>query len=116
MIDASRTNELRQESFGQFGETKQSDFIMVDLRFTNNGNEPSTLTTTSLALLDNNNRESRPDPDTFGYVDNERNIFLEQVNPGVTREGTVIFTVAPGSSGSNSASEMLHCSLMKRRT
>ncbi len=53
----------------------------------------------SLTLLDGSERESRPDPDSFGYIPNERNIFLEQVNPGVAKEGTVIFTVAPDASG-----------------
>ncbi len=52
-----------------------------------------------MALLDSSDRESRPDTDTFGYIENERNIFLEQVNPGVTREGTAIFTVSPNASG-----------------
>ncbi len=49
--------------------------------------------------MDSNDRESRPDTDTFGYIDPNRNIFLEQVNPGVTQEGTVIFTVSPDASG-----------------
>lgn len=99
VTDARTANQLRQESFGQFGQTKQGDFVIVDVRFKNNGNEPTTLSTQSLSLLDSNNRESRPDTDTFGYIENERNIFLEQVNPGVTKEGTVIFTVSPDASG-----------------
>jgi hypothetical protein len=72
---------------------------VVDLLFTNNGNEPTTLSTQSLNLLDSNDRESRPDTDTFGYIDPDRNIFLEQVNLGVTQEGTVVFTVSPHASG-----------------
>jgi hypothetical protein len=99
VTDALTVNELRQDTFGQFGESKQGNFVWVDLLFTNNGSEPSTLTTQSLALLDSSDRESRPDTDTFGYIENERNIFLEQVNPGVTREGTAIFTVSPNASG-----------------
>jgi hypothetical protein len=60
---------------------------------------PSTTWTQSLALLDSSDRESRPDTDTFSYIENERNIFLEQVNSGVTREGTAIFSVSPNASG-----------------
>ncbi len=67
--------------------------------FTNNGNEPAAFTTNSIALLDANNREFRPDTDTFGYIDPQRNILLEQVNPGVTQEGTVIFSVPPDAAG-----------------
>lgn len=98
VTDARQTDQLSQESFGQFGDTKQGNFIVVDVLFTNNGNEPSTLSPQSLNLLDSSDRESRPDTDSFDYIPNERNIFLEQVNPGVTREGTVIFTVAPDAS------------------
>ena len=97
--NVNRTGQLSQEGFGQFGKTKQGDFVVADLLFTNNGNEPASLTTNSVALLDANNREFRPDTDTFGYIDAERNILLEQVNPGVTREGTVIFSVPPEASG-----------------
>jgi hypothetical protein len=99
VTDAARANQLSQERFGQFGKTKQGDFVIVDLLFTNNSNEPETLTTNSITLLDSSGRESRPDTDTFGYIEPERNIFLEQVNPGVTKEGEVIFTVASDASG-----------------
>ena len=37
--------------------------------------------------------------DTFGYIPNEKNIFLNQVNPGVTQPGEVIFSVSPGGYG-----------------
>lgn len=66
------------------------------VRFTNIGSESKTLPQNALKLLDLDGRESDPDTDTFGYIPNERNIFLEQVNPGVTEEGEVIFSVAPG--------------------
>lgn len=83
----------------QFLEPKQGNFIIVDLAFTNNGSEPTTLSTQSISLLDSGGSESRPDPDTFGYIEPNRNIFLEQVNPGVSREGEAIFSVAPDASG-----------------
>jgi hypothetical protein len=97
--NVTRTGQLSQERFGQFGETKQGDFVVADLLFTNNGNEPAAFTTNSIALLDANNREFRPDTDTFGYIGPQRNILLEQVNPGVTQEGTVIFSVPPDAAG-----------------
>jgi hypothetical protein len=98
VTNAYRTNELSQEGFGQFGKTKTGDFVVVDLRFRNNGNEPARLTSNSVTLLDANGRESQPDTDTFGYIPQEKNILLEQVNPGVTRDARVIFSVAPDAS------------------
>lgn len=85
----------------QFGvqPPKQGNFVIVDFNFTNNGNEAKTLSSNTLALYDSSNRKFSPDTDTFGYIPNDKNIFLNQVNPGVTKNGEVIFSVAPGASG-----------------
>jgi flagellar motor protein MotB len=91
--------EPRSRLNSQFLEPKQGNFVVVDFRFTNNGSESKTLHQNALKLLDRDGREFDPDTDTFGYIPNERNIFLEQVNPGVTEDGEVIFSVAPGASG-----------------
>ena len=73
--------------------------VIVDFLFTNNGDEAVTLDPVSLVLLDAERRKSEPDTDTFGYIPPEQDVFLNQVNPGVTDEGRVIFTVAPDASG-----------------
>lgn len=52
-----------------------------------------------MALVDGEGRRNEADPDKFGYIPDGRNIFLENVNPGVTDQGQAIFTVAPGSTG-----------------
>lgn len=91
--------EPRTRLTSQFLPSKQGNFVVVNFRFTNNGNESKTLHQNALKLLDRDEREFDPDTDTFGYIPNERNIFLEQVNPGVTEDGEVIFSVAPGASG-----------------
>lgn len=90
--------EPRTRLNSQFLDSKQGNFIVVDFRFTNNGSESKTLHQNALKLVDGDGREFDPDTDTFGYIPNDRNIFLEQVNPGVTEDGEVIFSVAPGAS------------------
>ncbi len=50
-------------------------------------------------LEDSSERTSDPDPADFRYIPQDRNIFLEQVNPGVTQQGQVIFSVAADASG-----------------
>ena len=72
-------------NFGRFGDSKQGNFVVVDAQ--------------SMALLDSEGRESQADSDSIEYVSRDRNIFLEQGNHGVTEQGSVIFTGAPGSSG-----------------
>lgn len=77
----------------------RGDFVVVNFTFTNEGKETATLDTASMTLVDNEGRRSEADPDKFGYIPDSRNIFLENVNPGVTDQGQAIFTVAPGSTG-----------------
>jgi hypothetical protein len=72
--------------------------VVVDFDFTNNASEAKTLTQNIIALYDGSGRKSEPDTDTFSYVPSDKNIFLDQVNPGVTKSGEVIFPVAPDAS------------------
>ncbi len=101
VTNARQANQLTQQDVPkQFAETERGNFVVVDFDFTNNGNEPASLSTTSLALIDSQGRESEPDSDKFQYIPRDRNIFvLDRINPGVTRQGQAIFTVAPGASG-----------------
>ncbi len=95
VTNARRANELTS----QFMEPKRGNFVVVDFIFKNNGNEAVTLDSQSLALLDSEDRKFETDNDTFGYIDPAKDIFLDQVNPGVQQQGEVIFTVADGASG-----------------
>lgn len=99
VTNATRRAELRQKGFGQFGESKQGDFVVMDFTFTNLANDAVTLDTLSLPLFDSEGRQYEADTDTFGYIPVEKDIFLNQVNPGVTQEGQIIYSVAPGSKG-----------------
>jgi hypothetical protein len=99
VTNARQVSEIREKGFGQFGETKKGNFVIVDFNFTNNSNEAVTLDSASLSLIDSRGDRSEVDPDYSSYVPANKDIFLENVNPGVTRPGEVIFTVAPDASG-----------------
>lgn len=99
VTNAKRANQLQQTGFGEFGDTKQGNFVIVDFDFKNNSNEALTLDSSSLTLVDSSGRESETDTDTFGYVPEGKDVFLEQVNPGLSRQGQVIFSVASDASG-----------------
>lgn len=81
------------------GQTESGNFIVVDFEFTNNSSESITLDSSMLNLLDSEGRENEADTDKMLYIDPARDLFLKQVNPGVTEQGTAVFTVAPDSSG-----------------
>jgi hypothetical protein len=81
------------------GQKKKGNFIVVDLVFKNNGNESATLDSSSLAILDDKGRTSETDPDASMYVPTNQDLFLDQVNPGVSKQGRAIFNVAPDAKG-----------------
>lgn len=93
--NAEQLTELTDE----LGESETGNFVVVDFEFTNNSSESITLDSSMLALNDAEGNQNEPDTDKLFYIEPERDLFLEQVNPGVTKEGTVIFTVAEGSAG-----------------
>jgi hypothetical protein len=92
--NVEQATELRS-----LGQRKQGNFVIVDLTFINNGKDPVTLDSASLAILDDQGRTNETDPDASFYVNPNRDLFLNQVNPGVTKEGTAIFDVAPDAKG-----------------
>ena len=81
------------------GQRKRGNFIVVDLIFKNNDDEPATLDSSSLAILDDKGRTSKTDPDAPMYVPTNQDLFLNQVNPGVSKQGRAIFSVAPDAKG-----------------
>jgi len=99
VTNARQVSEIREKGFGQFGETKRGNFVIVEFTFTNNSSEAVTLDSASLSLIDSSGNKSEVDPDYSSYVPANKEIFLENVNPDVRRPGEVVFTVASGASG-----------------
>jgi Domain of unknown function (DUF4352) len=92
-------NVTQATELSALGQRKQGNFVIIDVTFINNGSEPVTLDSASLAILDDQGRTHETDPDASMYVNPNRDLFLNQVNPGVTKEGRAIFDVAPDAKG-----------------
>jgi hypothetical protein len=72
----------------------------MDINFSNNSNQDVSLATPFFALIDSEGSEFEPDIEyNFTFLYPEENMFVEPVGPGATKEGKLIFEVAPGSSG-----------------
>lgn len=100
VTSAERVGELvREGPTPKLTKTEQGSFVTVDLDFANNGSDPATLVNNSLTLIDSEGRESNPKSDASTYIPEDRRILLENVNPGLTRQGRVIFEVPPDASG-----------------
>jgi uncharacterized protein DUF4352 len=98
VVSSARSTKQITDQFGALP-PKQGDYVVVNFTFTNNGTDSKTLSPNIIALYDGQNRKSSPDTDTFGYIPQDKNILLNQVNPGVSKDGEVIFSVAPAGSG-----------------
>ena len=94
VTNVEQTSELTND----LGDTETGNFIVVDFEFTNNSSDAVTLDSTMIKVRDSQDRVNESDPDKTLFIPEDRDIFLEQVNPGVTEEGTVIFTVADDAS------------------
>jgi hypothetical protein len=82
-LTRSEVSEIREKGFGQFGETKRGNIVIVDFTFTNNSSEAVTLDSASLSLIDSSGNKSEVDPEYSSYVLAKKDIFLENVNPRV---------------------------------
>jgi hypothetical protein len=94
--DAYLTNQLRSN----FGTQKRGRFVVVDFTFTNNRDEEVTLDPElHMVLKDRTGREFGTDVDSWEYMPTNLNIFLEPVNPGISKNGRVIYQVPPDAWG-----------------
>ncbi len=80
------------------GGIKRGNFVVVDFRLKNNGDEGLNLSSKSLSLFDGSGREFEFDTDTYLYIDRPKNLFRVEVSPGVSEEGQIIFEVPPDAS------------------
>jgi hypothetical protein len=98
VTSADRLTRLQNQFGSQL--PKQGNFVVVNFTFTNKGRDAKTLSQRTINLYDSSGRKYRPDTDTSVYIPIEKNMFLlGQVNPGVSKDGEVIFSVAPDATG-----------------
>ena len=69
------------------------------MTFQNNSDRAKILDTPSISLLDSEGRKSMADGEQFRYIPTDQNLFLENVEPGVAKQGQAIYSVAEGASG-----------------
>lgn len=82
------------------GEYEEGNFVIADVSFSNNSNQDITLATPFMTLLDSQGNEFEANIEyNFTFLFPEENMFVNPVEPGATKEGKVIFSVAPDSSG-----------------
>jgi hypothetical protein len=78
---------------------KESDgiFKVIKLKLTNNQKDAITIDSNSFKLIDDKNREFSYS--TEGNSAKEKSFFLDKVNPGLSKEGFVVFDVPENATG-----------------
>ncbi len=90
------TPGVRQIGDSTFGEKPQGQFVLVKLTVTNTGAEAQMFNDSEHKLVDTEGREHSSDGAAAMYVPGNDS-FLEEINPGNTLQGTVVFDVPTGS-------------------
>lgn len=94
---AGKRNQLRSEFLDPL--KPQGVFVVVEGSVENTGNDAQTVDSSILKLVDSEGRAFDPSNETFGYIPENKNLFLTQVNPGLTRQFQVVFDVPKDAGG-----------------
>jgi hypothetical protein len=96
---AWRETELRDPS--GFEEPMQGNFVLVDFTVENRGEEPMSVSDIGLYVYDSQGREFETEAEVpFGAIPENRDLFLmDRINPGLTQDVRVVFTVPPDAKG-----------------
>ena len=79
ITEARRANTLT--SVSGLGDPKQGNFVVVDFDIRNTSNSAQTVTSNSIKLKDTEGNESEPDTETFDYIEADKQLLAEQINP-----------------------------------
>jgi hypothetical protein len=92
---SSTATEIGQDIGGSFfGEKADGIFIILDVEVTNTGNSAQYLMDSYLKLVDDQGREFSPNSAAAIYLKPEGSaLMFEQVNPGITKKGKIVFDV-----------------------
>lgn len=71
----------------------QGQFCLLNIRVTNNGDDAQTLIGDNQHLIDGKGRTFSSDDEASIYVDPDHSVFAEQINPGNTLKGVVVFDI-----------------------
>jgi hypothetical protein len=92
-------NAWKQNGIHSAMENRKGTFVVVDFTFYNMGSDTRTLDDTALTLQDSQGRSYNVIQDNYMVVPMSKDIFLEDVSPGVSKPGRAIFNVAPTANG-----------------
>jgi hypothetical protein len=91
VLSTERTQEL-QDSLWE--STTSNEYVVIDISYTNKSSESLDLWANDIVLVDSEGKEYEANTDVSLAV--ETPIIIEEINPGLTIEGTLVYEVPPG--------------------
>lgn len=86
-----------QVGSSDFGEKAQGQFWLVDITVENIGDESQVFFDSEQKLKDEKGREHSSDSAAAMYLEGNENVWLEEINPGNTVKGSLIYDLPAGS-------------------
>jgi hypothetical protein len=91
--DARRRSLIGNSEY--FNKKANGEFLILDVEVTNNGRTAQTISDSYVKLVDSQGREYSPDSTAAMYLPGD-SLFYEQINPGITAKGSIVFDVPKG--------------------
>jgi len=91
-------SQVGEELYGTLiGEKADGVFIILDVEVTNTGNSAKYLMDSFVKLVDDQNREFSPSTSAAFYLKPQGSaLMFEQINPGITKKGKIVYDVPQG--------------------
>ncbi len=91
------TDAIGEEIFGTFyGEEAGGEFIVISVEVENIDDSAHYISSSDLKIIDEEGREFSSNTMAAIYLENEDNLNFEQINPGIIKDGKVVFDVPIG--------------------
>lgn len=92
MTDVKTAKEIGDQYTGA---TANGTFIVVDLQLTNEEDEPATIIEDNIRIIGGNGSSYSTSDDAI-LVYPDQTILLEEIQPGVTESGKLVYDLPPG--------------------
>lgn len=76
-----------------YGDTKSGHWLVVNVNVANNSKEAVTIDSSYFKLLESDGTVYETDSDSIMYIDSEKSLFLEEINPKLSKDGQLLFAI-----------------------
>lgn len=100
VTNVTATNELKSDNQFIESATTSGQYIVIDLEVSNNDSKTRMIDSSMFKMYDDQNREFEPSSDTevIMVVEGAMDFFLQDINPGLSKTGQLVFELPSDSS------------------